>query len=149
MQDLLIHYFTQTAGLHIVIITLEVSLLCAAMAIDFFSGLHKAKINGSARNSRKLKMTAKKAHRYFSPLAVLIFIDILTAICLPAPFFSILFTTYLLYCEYKSIREKAWEKAEIEQAARTISMVIENREDMAKAIATLITQKNNDHPITP
>lgn len=145
MQDLLLQYVTKTAGLHIIIIACEVCFLCGAMTIDFFSGLHKAKINGIARNSRKLKMTAKKAHRYFSPLAVLVFIDLLTAICLPAPFFSILYTAYLLYCEYSSIKEKAWEKAEIERAARTINMIIENREDMAKTIAELITKQNITH----
>lgn len=136
-------YFLDYAHAHVVVITIEAFAILAAMGVDLVAGLHKAKINGKRRTSRGLKMTAKKAHRYLSPFAVLTFLDIVAAIILPVPFFSMGFTAYILWCEYVSIREKAWEKAEIDKASRTINMVLENRDDIAKAIAELIAAKQS------
>lgn len=142
MHDVIISYLTSTAQIHVVLITLEVTAIIVAMAIDLASGIAKAKSNGTKRTSRGLKMTAKKAHRYLSPFAVLAFMDIIGAVCLPAPFFSMIFTAYVLWCEFVSIREKAWEKEEIDRAAHTMRVVLDNREDIAAAIVDLMTKQN-------
>lgn len=145
MEDAIYSYFTDTAKTHVVVIIIEVVALLVAMGIDFFTGMYKARVNGEKITSRKKKMTAQKANRYFSPFAVLVFMDLIAAVYLPAPLFSIPYAIYLLSCEFTSIREKAWEKAEIERASRTINMVLENREDLAKAIAEIL----NNPPSPP
>lgn len=47
----------------------------------------------------------------------------------------------LYFCEYKSVREKSWQKEEIRNAEKTVRAVIENKDDIAKAIVDIMFKK--------
>ena len=93
-------------------------------------------------------MTAKKAMKYFVPFAVLTLLDMVASIILPAPYFSMVWTAYVLLCEFWSIREKSWQKAEIEEQANTFRSVIVNKDDIAQAVVDILThhsvEKSNE-----
>lgn len=124
--------------LHIILIALSVAAMLLAMTVDFFTGLQKARRNGVARTSRGLKKTAAKATKYFTPYMVLVGIDLISCVVLPFPAFSMLWAAYCVYCEFKSVREKSWQKAEIQKAGKTMSVIIENKDDIARLAAEIL-----------
>lgn len=126
--------------LHVVLITLTTLAIIAAMIIDGVSGVMKAKARGEARTSVGYKKTADKAKKYFTPYLSLIFIDIITSVIIPIPAFSMLWAAYCMFCEFVSVREKSWEKEEIHQAEKTMSIIIENKDDIAKMVANILFQ---------
>ena len=65
----------------------------------------------------------------------------LCCVVLPAPAFSMVWAAYCVYCEFKSVREKSWQKAEIQKAGKTMSVIIENKDDIAKLAAEILFNK--------
>lgn len=108
------------------------------MLVDLIFGVKKARLLGQAATSTGYKKTCEKGKKYFTPFAVLMCIDLISSVILPAPFFSMIWSAYCLFCEFKSVREKSWTKAELRKAERTMSIVIENKEDIAKLVAQLV-----------
>lgn len=49
-----------------------------------------------------------------------------------------IWTGYCISCEFKSVREKSWEKAELRKAENTMSVIIENKDDIAKIMAQIL-----------
>lgn len=49
-----------------------------------------------------------------------------------------IWTGYCIFCEFKSVREKSWEKAELRKAENTMSVIIENKDDIAKILAQIL-----------
>ena len=109
-----------------------------AMLVDLIFGVKKARLLGQATTSTGYKKTCEKGKKYFTPFAVLMCIDLISSVILPAPFFSMIWSAYCLFCEFKSVREKSWTKAELRKAERTMNIVIENKEDIAKLVAQLV-----------
>lgn len=142
-------FLQEHMALHIEIICLCMTAIIIGMAIDLIYGVSKAKQLGIARTSTGYKKTCDKGRKYFMPFAVLMLIDLVACFVMPAPFFSMIWTAYCLFCEFKSVREKAWTKAELRKAERTISIVIENKDDLAKAITELMfhAQSNQNKAI--
>lgn len=127
------HYYR-----YVVFIGICIGAIILSMAADLVLGVRKARQNGEATTSTGLKRTCDKARKYFTPFIALMAVDlILCAIC-PAPMCSMLWTAYCCICEFISIREKAWEKAEIRKQERTMEVVLNNKDDLAKAIAEAI-----------
>jgi hypothetical protein len=54
-----------------------------------------------------------------------------------------LWAAYCVFCEFVSVREKAWTKAELDKQDRTMSVIIENKEDIARLVAKLMTQQQD------
>ena len=148
MQQTLIKFAEAHIYLHVLIITLCTAAILIAMIIDLIAGVQKAKQNGKPTTSRGLKMTAKKAIKYFVPFAVLTLLDMVASFILPAPYFSMVWTAYVLLCEFWSIREKSWQKAEIEEQANTFRSVIVNKDDIAKAVIEILTHKSEQEQTT-
>lgn len=123
---------------HIVIVCLCVAGMLFAMLVDLIFGVKKARQLGHATTSTGYKKTCEKGKKYFTPFAVLMCIDLISSVILPAPFFSMIWSAYCLFCEFKSVREKSWTKAELRKAERTMNIVIENKEDIAKLVAQLV-----------
>lgn len=44
---------------------------------------------------------------------------------------------------FKSVREKSWEKAELRKAEKTMSVIIENKDDIAKIMAQILFDNEN------
>lgn len=145
MNDTLHKFVTEHIYLHIVLIALSVCALLCSMAVDFFAGIHKARQRREATTSKGFKKTAQKAMKYLLPYMVLVFIDLICCAVIPLPAFSMLWAAYCIFCEFVSVREKAWEKAEMLRAERTMNIVIENKDDIAALVARLLTNSSTDN----
>ena len=131
-------FINQHLMAHILLITLASAMMIVAMTVDLVFGVYKARQLGEATTSTGLKKTCEKARKYFSPFAVLVCIDLLSSVISPIPAFSLLWSSYCIFCEFISVREKAWQKAELRKQERTMSIILENKDDIAKLIAELI-----------
>ena len=127
------------------IVSLCMAAMLVAMVVDLIFGVRKAKRNGEATTSTGLKKTCDKARKYFSPFMATVCIDIIAACAnLQVPLFSMLWAAYCVFCEFISIREKAWQKAEIRKQERTMKVILENKEDIAKTLIQLLNQEQKE-----
>lgn len=127
------------------IVSLCMAAMLVAMVVDLIFGVRKAKRNGEATTSTGLKKTCDKARKYFSPFMATVCIDIIAACAnLQVPIFSMLWAAYCVSCEFISIREKAWQKAEIRKQERTMKVILENKEDIAKTLIQLLNQEQKE-----
>ena len=127
------------------IVSLCMAAMLVAMVVDLIFGVQKAKQNGEATTSTGLKKTCDKARKYFSPFMATVCIDIIAACAnLQVPIFSMLWSAYCVFCEFISIREKAWQKAEIRKQERTMKVILENKEDIAKTLIQLLNQEQKE-----
>ena len=127
------------------IVSLCMAAMLVAMVVDLIFGVRKAKRNGEATTSTGLKKTCDKARKYFSPFMATVCIDIIAACAnLKVPIFSMLWSAYCVFCEFISIREKAWQKAEIRKQERTMKVILENKEDIAKTLIQLLNQEQKE-----
>lgn len=140
MNEAILNYLSHLYG-HVVLIVVATAALIFAMGIDLIFGIRKAKQRGEATTSTGFKKTCEKARKYFSPYLVLVCIDLLAAVLLPVPAFSMLWAAYCIYCEFKSVREKAWKKEELRKAEKTMNVVIENKDDIAKLVAAVLFEQ--------
>lgn len=138
MEGILREFIHDHLYLHVVLIAMAVAAMICAMAIDLVFGVQKAKHNGEARTSTGYKKTAAKAQKYFSPFLVLVFIDLICCYLIPVPAFSMIWAAYCVFCEFKSVREKSWQKAELRKAEKTMNIIIENKDDIAKLVAEML-----------
>ena len=122
-----------------VIESLCMASILIAMTIDLIFGIRKARINGEATTSRGLKQTCDKARKYFSPLLCIVCIDLISCVVTSVPMFSMLWSVYCIFCEFMSVREKAWQKAEIRQQERTMRVLLDNKDDITKALIEAMT----------
>ena len=123
------------------VIAICMGALIVSMAVDLLFVLYKAKQNGEATTSMGLKKTCDKARKYFSPFLVTVCIDLIACIVMPFPVFSMIWAGYCVFCEFMSVREKSWQKAEIRKQEKTISILLENKDDLAKAFAEVLKKQ--------
>ena len=145
LTEVLMNFVHEHLYVHIVLIAVCVATMLLAMAVDFVTGLQKARANGVATTSQGLKRTAAKATKYFTPYMVLVGMDLICCVLIPFPAFSMLWAAYCIYCEFKSVREKSWQKADIQSANRTMKVIIENKEDIAKLASEILFNQNKEH----
>ena len=127
------------------IVSLCMAAMLVAMVVDLIFGVRKAKRNGEATTSTGFKKTCDKARKYFSPFMATVCIDIIAACSnLQVPIFSMLWSVYCVFCEFISIREKAWQKAEIRKQERTMKVILENKEDIAKTLIQLLNKEQKE-----
>ncbi|WP_279191313.1 hypothetical protein [Butyricimonas virosa] len=112
-----------------------------AMGIDFVFGIKKARELKIDRTSTGFKMTATKAQKYFSPMLCLTVVDAITSVYVPVPAFTLLWACYCCFCEFRSVTEKSWKKKELRDAANTMKVIIENKDDFAKVLAEILKEK--------
>lgn len=123
------------------VIAICMGALIVSMAVDLFFGIKKARQNGEATTSKGLKKTCDKARKYFSPFMVTVCIDLIACIVMPFPVFSMIWAGYCVFCEFMSVREKSWQKAEIRKQEKTVSILLENKDDLAKAFAEVLKKQ--------
>ena len=135
MAEIIQNLLTEHLYRFAVIVFLCMTGMVVSMLIDLVFGVKKAKANGEATTSTGLKKTCDKARKYFSPFMAAVCIDIIAACAdVPFPVFSMIWSAYCIFCEFISIREKSWQKAEIRKQENTMQVVLENKGDLAKAI---------------
>lgn len=126
------------------VIAICMGALIVSMAVDLFFGIKKARQNGEATTSKGLKKTCDKARKYFSPFMVTVCIDLIACIVMPFPVFSMIWAGYCVFCEFMSVREKSWQKAEIRKQEKTISILLENKDDLAKAFVEVLKKQQEE-----
>lgn len=144
MKDIIETFIQDHLFLHLVLIAVSTAAIIVAMAVDFISGVQKAKQRGELRTSAKYKKTATKAKKYFSPFLVLTMIDLICCVVIPFPIFAMLWAAYVCVCEFKSVREKSWEKEELRKAEKTMSIIIENKDDIARLAAQILFESQKE-----
>ena len=140
MNDALNILMTEHLYRYAVIVALCMLAMEVARAIDLVFGVKKAKENGEATTSRGFKKTCDKARKYFSPYIVTVCIDLIACVVVSLPVFSMIWAAYCIFCEFISVREKAWQKAEIRKQERTMQVVLENKDDIARALLAALRE---------
>ena len=138
MEDVIYNFIQEHLLLHIVLIFVYLLCILFAMLIDLISGVKKAIELGRATTSTGYKRTVQKAQKYLSPFSCLVFIDLACSVIIPFPVTSMAWAAYCCFCEFKSVREKAWQKEELRKAESTMNVIIENKDEIAKVIAGII-----------
>ena len=140
MNEALNLLMTEHLYRYAVIVALCTMAMVVAMAIDLIFGVKKAKENGEATTSRDFKKTCDKTRKYFSPYIVTVCIDLIACVVVSLPVFSMIWAAYCIFCEFISVREKAWKKAEIRKQERTMQVVLENKDDIAQALLAALRE---------
>lgn len=143
MYNVLIDFEQHHLFMHALLIFLSTLALLIAMGVDLIFGVRKANQLGKATTSTGYKKTCEKGRKYFSPYIVLICIDLITCVIVPFPAFSMTWAAWCVYCEFKSVREKAWQKAELRNAENTMNVVIQNKEDIVKLLKEVLFNDND------
>ena len=141
MTEIIHTFFQEHLYRSALVIAICMGALIVSMAVDLFFGIKKARQNGEATTSKGLKKTCDKARKYFSPFMVTVCIDLIACIVMPFPVFSMIWAGYCVFCEFMSVREKSWQKAEIRKQEKTISILLENKDDLAKAFAEVLKKQ--------
>lgn len=115
-----------------------------AMLVDLITGVHKARLAGKARTSEGYKRSCEKAIKYFFPMLCLSMIDLMASTVLTLPYMTMAMGAFNIFCEWKSVMEKTHEKEEIRKAEKTISIILENKEDILKALAQITKEQHEE-----
>ncbi len=136
MTEIVTSFLQQHLYLHAFVIFICFLSIIVAMAIDLVTGIQKAIELNEARTSTGYKKTCDKARKYFGPFGITVCIDIVSCVIVPIPVFSIIWSIWVDFCEFKSVREKA----EIRKQDRTMQVILENKDAIAKTAVELLKQ---------
>ena len=143
-MEMLSEVFSSFAKDHLLVDAMLIALatfaIIVAMGVDLIFGVRKAKQSGHATTSTGFKKTCDKARKYLSPFVVLVCLDLITCVIIPFPVFCLSWAAFCVFCEFTSVREKAWKKEELRKAEKTMNIVVENKEDIAKMVVELLTK---------
>lgn len=115
-----------------------------ATMVDLGCGLYKAIKAGRATTSTGLRKTCAKAQHYFLPMICLTFGDFLAATLMSFPPFTMLWSSFCIICEFKSVLENTTTKEHMREAAETMNVVIKNKDDLAKVLLEVMKQANKE-----
>ena len=132
------------------VIVVAMVIVMMAIAIDLFSGINKARLNGQMRSSWALKRTISKFIMYEGGMLIAAGIDILMhsshlyelfhlhAIC-GVPFITCLTGSFICIVEFLSVRESADEKLkkEFAEAGKMLGQLL-TKDELAEAIKEAI-----------
>jgi len=115
----------------------------AAVLIDLFFGIRRAKRLKISRTSYGFRRTIAKLTNYFGLLLMFTIIDILASIMFKMPYFTIIGAIGIVTVEAKSVFEnlKKQEKG-IEEIQKLIQMIFENKEEIKSFITFLKINSN-------
>lgn len=141
MQEIINTFAMEHLYRFAIIVVICTFAIMASMLTDLIFGIRKARQNHEATTSQGFKKTCTKAQKYFSPFLITVCIDLIASCAgIPVPVFSMLWSAYCVFCEFVSVREKAWEKAEIRKQERTMKVILENKDDIARMLMEMMRQ---------
>ncbi len=123
---------------YVTLVLVAYGAVAIAMAVDFVTGVTRAAREGIATRSRGYKMTCDKAVKYFLPMFVLTCVDLIGAVVLPLPAFTMLMGAFNIFCDWRSVMESTRDKQEIREAASTFSVIVKNKDEIAGMLAGLL-----------
>lgn len=145
--------------LFIVILMLVAPLVL--IALDFWSGIRKAKKRGVPIHSDKMKRTIDKASRYYNGIFAMMVLDVIQIAMFvflhlyngwgawTVPIFTLIGVAFVAAVEIKSIYEPAdvkenREMKEVTELAKAIAAHRSEPEEIAKAVAKYLSKQNKD-----
>lgn len=142
----MIREFMESSGLeeYVVWILCTYGAVSLSMVVDFVAGVRRARKAKIATRSRGYKMTCAKASKYFLPMLCLTCVDVIGAVILPFPAFTMLMAAFNVFCEWKSVMETTHDKEEIREAESTFNVIIKNKDDIAKMISEILKTIENE-----
>lgn len=123
-------------------VVMAYAVVFVSMVIDLIAAYARCKRVGEKWVSDKQKRTADKAEKYFLPMLALSFVDVLTFIIIQYPVFTLLLALINSLTEWRSVFEKSHTKAEQREAARTMNVIIKNKEEIANVLRELIEKED-------
>lgn len=141
-----------TLRIKLAIVAIMWLLVAVAITLDLVSGWRKAKQRGEARTSFGLRRTVSKTVLYYALMLFAFMFDCIGMFFYDEPCVTLVAAGFLIFIEAKSIFEKAHDKdrRKLHRHLEDLSLLLENREDLAKGIAELIRKQtelqtnNND-----
>lgn len=116
------------------------SVVLLSMVIDLVAAYVRCKRLGGKWVSDKQKRTSEKAEKYFLPMLALSFVDVLTFVLVQYPVFTLVMAVINALTEWRSVFEKSHTKQEQREAAQTMSVIIKNKDELAKVLVELLKE---------
>ncbi|MFV0419331.1 MAG: phage holin family protein [Dysgonomonas sp.] len=118
-------------------------LVAIAISLDLISGWRKAKIRNEARTSFGLRRTVTKFVLYYALMLFAFMFDCIGMFFFSDPYVTLIGAAFLIFIEGKSILERAHdkEKRRINRHLEDLSILLENKDDLAKGVAELLRKQ--------
>lgn len=129
-------------------VLLAYTVVMLSMLVDFITAFLRCKRVGEKWVSDKQKRTSEKAQKYFLPMVAVTLVDILCFVITKYPVFTLLLAAVNSLTEWLSVFEKTHTKQEQREAAKTMNVILKNKEDIAKTIADVIQTKTEWKQLT-
>ena len=148
MQEVL-HISPQSIAIFLVILAFYYLCIAGFMACDCIVAVHRAKVKGTYRSSRKFRRTFDKAVMYYIPTFMFTLVDFMVMFAVAFmeipwiphfPFVTFFAVAAVGYIEIKSVHEKrdVKERAKIEEAVEALVKLSKDR-DVSSVLETVIT----------
>jgi hypothetical protein len=138
-------------GLEMLSLVLVLFYTCvlAAVLVDLFFGVRRAKQAGVARTSYGFRRTVNKATTYFGLLIMLTIADVLASIIFSMPYFTAIGAVGLVLVETKSVFENIREKdGSVEEIPKILLELYKNKDGIRDIIGFLnetANEKKNEN----
>ncbi|NDV69269.1 phage holin family protein [Dysgonomonas sp. 25] len=118
-----------------------------AIIIDLISGVRKAKERGEVRTSYGFKQTVNKAVLYFAFMLFAFMFDCIGMFFYPLPIVTLIAAAFLIFIECKSVFEKAndKDKRKFNRSLNELVTLLENRDDLLKAISEITKKQEGEN----
>lgn len=132
-----------TLRIKLAVVAIMWLLVATAITLDLISGWRKAKRRGEARTSLGLRRTVSKTVLYYALMLFAFMFDCIGMFFYDEPCVTLVAAAFLIFIEAKSIFEKAHnkEKRMLNKHFEDLSILLENRDDLAKGIAELLKKQ--------
>lgn len=133
----------ETLKLKLAIVSIMWFLVAVAITLDLISGWKKAKIRHEARTSYGLRRTVTKLVLYYALMLFAFMFDCIGMFFYADPYVTLIAAAFLIFIEGKSIFEKAHDKdkRKLNKHFEEFSILLENKDDLAKGIAELMRKQ--------
>jgi len=117
-----------------------------AVLLDLWSGIRKAKKRKEFISSYGLRKTVKKMVKYLNLMLCLTLIDLVLTLIenINLPFATMVGTVIVCVIELKSIIEKHDQKEKVRDAAKTLSVIVQNPTDFVRILEEFDKSKINE-----
>lgn len=117
-----------------------------AMGADLITGVTKSRRMGHKATSKGYKRTCEKAVKYFLPMICLSCIDLLATVIFAAPFLTMIFGAYCIFCELKSVLESTHRKEEIRQLEHIglSALSADSLQQLSRLVADMLSKRKED-----
>ena len=125
--------FNRLYLLSIILLVFYMAVL-AAILIDLWSGVERARRNGNARTSYGFRRTIIKIKEYFGLLMLFTITDVVASVWLSLPFFTALGAIGMIWVEAKSVHENKKDIKGLKDLPQVIIDLLKNKDNISKVV---------------